>query len=164
MRFNKDAIIYCMVQGIGALLILWLCLHLVGCKTIQQQTAVHNRDSVRIEVRLDSIYIYEHDSIWRDRWRQGDTVFVTVEKWKTRYRDKLREVHDTIAVVKTDSVPYAVEVIKQVPVRNGYTRFTSWFFWIIVVLVLARVAFWVCDKIPATKPYTSIIKGLFGRL
>ena len=164
MRFNKDALIWCMVQGIGALLILWLCLHLVGCRTIQQQTAVHNRDSVRIEVRLDSIYVYEHDSIYRDRWKNGDTVFVQVEKWKTRYRDKLREVHDTIAVVKTDSIPYAVEVIKQVPVRNGYTRFTSWFFWIIVVLVLARIAFWVCDKIPATKPYTSIIKGLFGRL
>ena len=51
MRFNKDAIIYCMVQGIGALLILWLCLHLVGCKTIQQQTAVHNRDSVNIIIK-----------------------------------------------------------------------------------------------------------------
>ena len=60
---NWNAIVYCAVQGLGALLILWLCLHLVGCRTIQQQTAVHNRDSVRIEVRLDSIYVYEHDSI-----------------------------------------------------------------------------------------------------
>ena len=158
MRFNKDAIIYCMVQGIGALLILWLCLHLVGCRTIQQQTAVHNRDSVRVEVRLDSIYIYEHDSIWRDRWRQGDTVFVTVEKWKTRYRDKLREVHDTIHVVKTDSVTTVVSVPRP---RTGYDRFCSWFFWIVVVLLLAVAGFWICDKIPACKPYTSIIKGIF---
>ena len=155
MRFNKDAIIYCMVQGIGALLILWLCLHLVGCKTIQQQTAVHNRDSVRVEVRLDSIYIYEHDSIWRDRWRQGDTVFVTVEKWKTRYRDKLREVHDTIAVVKTDSVTTVVTVPRP---RTGYDRFCSWFFWIVVVLLLLLGVWKVADYIPALAGYKKAIK------
>ena len=161
MRFNKDAIIYVMVQGLGALLILWLCLHLVGCKTIQQQTAVHNRDSVRVEVRLDSIYIYEHDSIYRDRWKNGDTVFVTVEKWKTRYRDKLREVHDTIQVVKTDSVTTVVSVPRP---RTGYDRFCSWFFWIVVVLLLLVGGFWICDKIPACKPYTTIIKGFFKLL
>ena len=158
---NWNAIVYCAIQGAGALLILWLCLHLVGCKTIQQQTAVHNRDSVRIEVRLDSIYIYEKDSIWRDRWKNGDTVFVQVEKWKTRYRDKLREVHDTIAVVKTDSVTTVVTVPRP---RTGYDRFCSWFFWIVVVLLLAVGGFWICDKIPATKPYTTIIKGFFKLL
>ena len=155
MRFNKDAIIYCIVQGIGTLLILWLCLHLVGCKTIQQQTAVHNRDSVRVEVRLDSIYIYEHDSIWRDRWRQGDTVFVTVEKWKTRYRDKLREVHDTIAVVKTDSVTTVVSVPRP---RTGYDRFCSWWFWITAILLLLKLACWVMERIPATAPYILIAR------
>ena len=51
MNFNKDAIVYCIVQGLGAAIILWLCLHLVGCKTIQQQTAVHNRDSVNIIIK-----------------------------------------------------------------------------------------------------------------
>ena len=155
---NWNAIVYCAVQGIGIIIILGLCLHLVGCKTIQQQTAVHNRDSVRIEVRLDSIYIYEHDSIWRDRWRQGDTVFVQVEKWKTRYRDKLREVHDTIAIVKTDSVTTVVTVPRP---RTGYDRFCSGFFWTVTVILLLLAAFWVCDRIPATKPYTSIIKGIF---
>ena len=155
---NWNAIVYCAVQGIGIIIILWLCLHLVGCRTIQQQTAVHNRDSVRIEVRLDSIYIYEHDSIYRDRWKDGDTVFVTVEKWKTRYRDKLREVHDTIAVVKTDSVTTVVSVPRP---RTGYDRFCSGFFWTVTVILLLLAAFWVADKIPATKPYTSIIKGIF---
>ena len=158
MKFNWNAIVYCAVQGIGIIIILWLCLHLGGCKTIQQQTAVHNRDSVRVEVRLDSIYIYEHDSIYRDRWKNGDTVFVTVEKWKTRYRDKLREVHDTIAIVKTDSVTTVVSVPRP---RTGYDRFCSGFFWTVAVILLLLAAFWVCDRIPATKPYTSIIKGIF---
>ena len=160
MKFNWNAIVYCAVQGAGALLILWLCLHLVGCKTIQQQTAVHNRDSVRVEVRLDSIYIYEHDSIWRDRWKNGDTVFVQVEKWKTRYRDKLREVHDTIAIVKTDSVTTVVSVPRP---RTGYDRFCSGFFWTVTVILLLLAAFWICDHIPATKPYTTAIK-LFLRI
>ena len=155
MRFNKDALIYVMVQGLGAAIILWLCLHLVGCKTVQSSTAVHNRDSVRVEVRLDSIYIYEHDSIYRDRWRQGDTVFVQVEKWKTRYRDKLREVHDTIAIVKTDSVTTVVSVPRP---RTGYDRFCSGFFWTVTVILLLLAAFWICDRIPATKPYTTAIK------
>ena len=153
---NWNAIVYCAVQGIGIIIILWLCLHLVGCKTVQSSTAVHNRDSVRIEVRLDSIYVYEHDSIWRDRWKNGDTVFVQVEKWKTRYRDKLREVHDTIAIVKTDSVTTVVSVPRP---RTGYDRFCSGFFWPVAVILLLLAAFWIADKIPACKPWTSIIKA-----
>ena len=36
----------------------------------------------------------------------------------------------------------------QVPVRvrSGYDRFTSWFFWIVVVLVLIRTAWWFVKK------------------
>ena len=146
--------------GVFVLIAVLIALSFTGCKTIQQQTAVHNRDSVRIEVRLDSIYVYEHDSIWRDRWRQGDTVFVTVEKWKTRYRDKLREVHDTIAVVKTDSVTTVVSVPRP---RTGYDRFCSGFFWTVAVILLLLAGFWICDHIPACKPWTTAIK-LFLRI
>lgn len=45
--------------------------------------------------------------------------------------------------------------------RSGYDRFCSTFFWVVVVILLLIMAFWICDKIPATKPYTAIIKGLF---
>ena len=45
--------------------------------------------------------------------------------------------------------------------RNGYDRFVSGWFWVTAILLLLIVAFWICDKIPATKPYTAIIKGLF---
>ena len=45
--------------------------------------------------------------------------------------------------------------------RSGYDRFCSWWFWITAILLLAFIAFWICDKIPATKPYTTIIKGFF---
>ena len=136
MNFNKDAIVYCIVQGLGAILILWLCLHLVGCKTTQPLT--QTRDSVRVEFRHDSVYIWQHDSIFRDRWRAGDTVFVTVEKFKTLYKDKLVEVHDTISLTQTEQV-----AVKYVP---SYYKNTSTGFWILLA-VLVLIVGWKVAKI-----------------
>ena len=102
-----------------------------GCKTVQPIT--HSRDSVRVEVRLDSVYVYQHDSIYRDRWRAGDTVFVTVEKYKTLYRDKLIEVHDTITDTRTEQV-----AVRYVP---DYYKRVSAGFWILLAILLAIIAF-----------------------
>lgn len=102
-----------------------------GCKSVQPLT--QTRDSVRVEVRHDSVYIYQHDSIYRDRWRAGDTVFVTVEKYKTLYRDKLIEVHDTITDTRTEQL-----AVRYVP---DYYRRVSAGFWILLVILLAILAF-----------------------
>ena len=102
-----------------------------GCKTVQPLT--QSRDSVRVEVRHDSVYIYQHDSIYRDRWLAGDTVFVTVEKYKTLYRDKLIEVHDTITDTRTEQV-----AMRYVP--DYYKRVSSGF-WILLAILLAILAF-----------------------
>lgn len=102
-----------------------------GCKTVQPLT--QSRDSVRVEVRHDSVYIYQHDSIYRDRWRAGDTVFITVEKYKTLYRDKLIEVHDTITDTQTEQV-----AVRYVP---DYYKRVSAGFWILLVILLAILAF-----------------------
>ena len=102
-----------------------------GCKTVQPMT--QSRDSVRVEVRHDSVYIYQHDSIYRDRWRAGDTVFVTVEKYKTLYRDKLIEVHDTITNTQTEQV-----AVRYVP---DYYKLVSAGFWILLAIMLAILAF-----------------------
>lgn len=102
-----------------------------GCKTVQPLT--ESRDSVRVEVRHDSVYIFQHDSIFRDRWRAGDTVFVTVEKFKTLYRDKLIEVHDTITNTQTEQV-----AVRYVP---DYYKRVSVGFWILLAILLAILAF-----------------------
>ena len=101
-----------------------------GCKTVQPLT--QSRDSVRVEVRHDSVYVYQHDSIYRDRWRAGDTVFVTVEKYKTLYRDKLIEVHDTITNTQTEQV-----AVRYVP---DYYKCVSAGFWILLAILLAIIA------------------------
>ena len=102
-----------------------------GCKTVQPMT--QSRDSVRVEVRHDSVYVFRHDSIYRDRWRTGDTVFVTVEKYKTLYRDKLIEVHDTITNTQTEQVS-----VRYVP---DYYKRVSAGFWILLVILIAIIAF-----------------------
>lgn len=42
--------------------------------------------------------------------------------------------------------------------RSGFDRFCSWWFWITAVLLLAKVACWVMEKIPATAPYIMIAR------
>jgi hypothetical protein len=42
--------------------------------------------------------------------------------------------------------------------RTDYDRFCSWWFWITAILLLAKVACWVMEKIPATYPYIAIIR------
>jgi hypothetical protein len=106
---------------------------------------------------------YVHDTISRvDSIYQSHTVIVkgdceethdTLIKWQ--FKEKIVES------VKVDSIPYPVEVRVEVPVRNGYTRFTSWFFWIVFIIMLLWAAWKICDRIPVTKPYTTAIKGFF---
>ena len=122
--------------AIGLVICAILCLCFSGCKTVQpiQQT----RDSVRVEIRHDSVYVFKHDSIFRDRWRSGDTVFVTLTKFQTLYRDKLVEVHDTIATTQTEQVP--VEVVPT------YYKNTSRGFWVLLVILLLIVG-WKVAKV-----------------
>ncbi len=121
----------CLAVIVAILCTVALCLIFSGCKTTQPLT--QTRDSVRVEFRYDSVYFYQHDSIFRDRWRAGDTVFVTVEKFKTLYKDKLVEVHDTISTTQTEQI-----AVKYVP---NYYRRTSAGFWVLLVIVLAIVGF-----------------------
>ena len=111
--------------------LLWVLFSMVGCKTVNP--IAQTRDSIRVEIRHDSVFVFKHDSIFRDRWRSGDTVFVTVEKFKTLYRDKLVEVHDTIATTQTDTI--------EVQVVPNYYRRVSTGFWILLVILLALTAF-----------------------
>ena len=145
MKMNSDYIIGddyqdpkhgCLAVILAILCTVAMCLLFSGCKTTQPLT--QTRDSVRVEFRHDSVYIWQHDSIFRDRWRQGDTVFVSVEKFKTLYKDKLVEVHDTISLTQTEQV-----AVKYVP---SYYKNTSTGFWILLAVLIVLVG-WKLAKI-----------------
>ena len=120
--------------------IVTLALLLLSCKTTQP-TATHT-DSVRVEVRFDSIYIYQHDSIFRDRWRNGDTVFVQVEKYKVLYKDKLVQVHDTIATSRVDTI--AVPMVTQ---SGAFWKGSGIAFWVLLGMLVLGAAIGIIIKI-----------------
>jgi hypothetical protein len=61
----------------------------------------------------DSIYL--SDSIYVSDFVRTDTVFRTVERWHTQYRDRWQ--HDTIYKSRTDSVPVPVPTPVEVPAK-----------------------------------------------
>lgn len=85
---------------------------LSGCETTRYVPVetVKWRDSVRLVERVDSIHV--HDSVYVHQWREGDTEYVERVTVHTRYRDRWRA--DTVIVHRRDSVPYPVEVAKEV--------------------------------------------------
>ena len=82
-----------------------------GCKT---KTVLVPVDRVKIEyrdrLRIDSVY--NRDTL--HLFTRGDTVYLQSIKWRERFRT------DTLRIVKTDSIPYPVEVVKEV------NKLTKW--------------------------------------
>jgi hypothetical protein len=67
----------------------------------------YHTDSVYVTAqRVDTFIEKEKDSVVI--LQKGDTVFST--RIKTLYRERIREIHDTLLSQKTDSIPYEVRV------------------------------------------------------
>lgn len=89
-----------------------LAIMATGCTTTKYVPVetIRYRDSVRIVERMDSIFV--HDSVYIHQWHDRDTTWVEKVTVHTRYRDRWRV--DTIIMYRRDSVPYPVEVAKEV--------------------------------------------------
>lgn len=76
-----------------------LCALMSGCKSVEYVFVPEHHTDTLIQTKLihDSIYINDSTVITE----KGDTV--TIEKWHTKYVEK--QVHDTLYISKTDSVP-----------------------------------------------------------
>ena len=84
-----------------------------GCKT---KTVLVPVDRVKIEyrdrVRVDSVYNRDTVNIYE----RGDTVHLQTIKWRERFK------FDTVSVVRVDSIPYPVEVVREVNVLTKWQR------------------------------------------
>ena len=144
---KRDAIIYTIVQIAGFIALFWFCISVAGCKTqIVTVPEIHKEYIHDTISRVDSIYQSHTVIVKGDCEETHDTIF------KFKYKDKIVER------IVQDSVPYPVEVQVPVRYRSGYDKFTSWFFWIVVVLVLLCAAYKICDKIPACKGWMTAVK------
>lgn len=62
------------------------------------------------DTKIDSVYI--RDSV--DRWQKGDTLYIT--KWYTKFK----YINKVDTIIKTDSIPKILSVVKEVEVNHIY--------------------------------------------
>ena len=90
---------------------LLLCALFGSCKSVEYVPVIEHHTDTLIQTKIvkDSVYLKDSTHVSE----KNDTV--KIEHWHTEFLKK--EVHDTVYISKTDSVPapYPVEVIKEVP-------------------------------------------------
>ena len=105
-RINSKA-----VMAFKWMLLLAILSLFAGCKT---KTVLVPVEKVKIEyrdrLRIDSVY--NRDTI--QIYKKNDTIYYEKIKWRERFKI------DTVSVVKVDSIPYKVEVVKEV------NKLTKW--------------------------------------
>ena len=87
---------------------------LTACKTKERIVTVEMvRTDTTYITRHERDSIHEHDSIRVNEQQRGDTIFVEVSRWRTKYVE--RQVHDTCYVATHDTVPQPYPVEVEVP-------------------------------------------------
>jgi hypothetical protein len=111
-----------------------LCALFSGCTSTKYVTVPeYHTDTLRqVTVRHDSVMV--HDSIHVSE--KGDTI--KIERWHTQYRDRI--VRDTVYQSKHDSIPYPVEVVKEVPAKLTWWQQTRLHLENILLWLLALLA------------------------
>ena len=92
------------------------------------------RDSLIVRTVLDSVYLYEKDSIFVKQ--KGDTVWL--ERWSIRYKEKLIEKKDTTYInnveIKEVAVPAELNWWQRWQIRSFW-----WLFGVVVVVIVWQV-------------------------
>ena len=117
-----------------------LALLMCSCKSIEYVPVIEK------EVHHDSIYFtqLQRDSIWQhDSIRveaKNDTI--KIEKWHTKYIEKLRV--DTTYIAKTDTVPVPYEVKVEVPAKTSKTQKGLMMIGLLSIMAaIVALAFWL---------------------
>lgn len=116
--------------------VILISVFLAACAQTKTVTVTEYRD----RVVTDTVEKLRVDSVYVSRWikQKGDTIILHDTIFKYRVLNDTETVKEYVH----DSIPYQVEVTKEVRKRNGYDRFTSYGFWILALLLCARIAWW----------------------
>lgn len=113
-----------------------ICFFLGGCKTqyltVPEYHNVYQTDTLTLH---DSIMIHVRETV------KGDVVYRDSIVYRDRWRDRIVEKQ------VLDSVPYPVEVVKEVHTRSGYDKFVSWGFWSLLLLILLAIGWRVVKAV-----------------
>ena len=106
LETKHKEIIWCIILSLG--LIIFFA---TGCKTkyvpIEYKT-IEYKDRLRVDS------VYNRDTV--NIYRKNDTVYLESIKWRERFRQ------DTLTYIKTDSIPYPVEIVKEINVLTKWQR------------------------------------------
>ena len=111
-----------------------LMLSFCGCTTTR-----HTTDTL-IQTKVQKDLVWLHDSIHVSE--KGDTI--RIEKWHTRYIERLS--HDTLYVAKHDSVPVPYEVTKEVPAQLSSVQVGLMVIGLLAILALILVVVYKLKK------------------
>ena len=131
---SLEASYRCCAWALWICVLLMIALWLTSCTTTKVVTVE--------KVKTDTTYItkQQRDSIWLHDsihvTERGDTV--RIERWHTKWRDRLRV--DTIYRAKTDSIPVPYWKIKEVPAPLSWWQRVRLWLGNVVLLVLLAVA------------------------
>jgi hypothetical protein len=110
------------------LLVIPIVFLLTGCKA---KTVLVPVEKVKIEyrdrLRIDSVYNRDTVNIYE----RGDTVYLQTIKWRERFK------FDTVIVVRTDSIPYPVEVVREINKLTKWQKFRLNALNILVLIIAA---------------------------
>ena len=130
---------------VGIIVALLICALFGSCTTTKYVPVpeYHTDTTYITKQQRDSIWL--HDSIYVHEWTKGDTIFVESRKWLTKYVEK--HVHDTIYQSKRDSIPYPVEVEKEVPAELTWWQRTQMYAGdVLLLLLVGGVAVFILRK------------------
>jgi hypothetical protein len=117
---------------------LLLCALLGSCKSVEYVPVIEHHTDTLIQTKIVKDSVYMKDSTHVSE--KGDTV--KIEHWHTEFVKK--EVHDTIYISKTDSVPAPYPVIKEVPAElNWWQRLKMRAGGLAILLCLLAFLIWV---------------------
>ena len=120
----------------------WLAWLLAGCSQVRYVETVRTDSVLAERLARDSVYL--RDSVYVDRWTEGDTVYVAKETVRHEYRERLRT--DTVAVVRERTVEVPVEVEKPL---GWWAEARLKLFWPLaaVVVALAGAVAWMARRL-----------------
>lgn len=118
---------------VAFIVIVMLCALLGSCTTTKYVPVIETHTDTLIQTRTKYDSIYLSDSIYVSDFVRDDTVYKTIERWRTKYIERMS--HDTLYQSKTDSIPYPVEVVKEVPAQLTWWQQTR--------LHLANILLWL---------------------
>ena len=170
-------------------LLLWVLFSMCGCKTVQTQTEYKERTvevrvrdtvittqadsaSIRALLHCDSAYNVVIDElttlqgarIKADVKTQGVSNRVS-NRVSNALQIDLNCKEDSMRIVCNMKDSIISDLTQQVKVlsvpreRNGYDRFTSWGFWILVIIILLRLAWWAAKKYIQSQTGSFLLKS-----